>query len=572
MTIHPSEKNMTPEDTSSQKNETSNDVSMPTEPTETNTAQESSTPPSGEKSQGASSLWKKVGIVSGATMLSRILGLLRDMVFGALFSRFATDAFSIAFLIPNLLRRLLAEGIISTAFIPVFTGYAKQEETEKQQTYGAVFVVFSLVLLLFTVLGIVFSPWIVPLFASGFEASKLQFTIELTQLMFPFLFLVGLTSFWVALLNIKHHFAAPALGPVFLNLGIIACAVSLRFFFPESRAVLAMAWGVLVGGVFQLALQIWAARRERIVFHPHWNPKHPAIQETSSLMMPTLLGLGVYQLNLLISNSLASYLPTGSVTYIYYSNRLMELPLGVFAVAFATVNLPTLAAQAESKDWSAFQTTLERGMRGVLFLCIPAAFGLFLLREPIIMTLFQRGRFVAADTLATAQVFGPAAFGLIFAGMLRNLTPAFYAIKDTRTPVQIAGMSLILNASLSVLFGFILDWKATGLTLANTCSTLGSVMLCLYFMQHRFPYTFKLPLWNISLPLLVVSIAMSLVLWAGMYPFLWQSVALLPRLGLLFGLIAVGSGVFALGAWLLNIPEMTAISRRLKQRLRRRSQ
>lgn len=499
-------------------------------------------------------------------MLSRMLGLIRDIVFGALFSRFATDAFSIAFLIPNLLRRLLAEGIISTAFIPVFTGYQQQSETEKQRAYGAVLVVFSMVLLAATVVGIIISPWLVPLFASGFTAPKLQLTIELTQLMFPFLFLVGLTSFWTALLHIRRHFTAPALGPVFLNLGIIGCAVSLRFLFPESRTILAMAWGVLVGGILQLVLQIWMARREHVVMQPHWAPKHPAVQEVTGLMMPTLLGLGVYQLNLLISNSLASYLPTGSVTYIYYSNRLMELPLGVFAVAFATVNLPTLATQAENKAWEDFQQTMERGMRGVLFLCIPAAFGLFLLREPIITILFQHGRFVAADTLATAQVFGPAAFGLIFAGMLRNLTPAFYAIKDTRTPVKIAVISLVLNASLSVFFGFVLRWQATGLTLANTCSTLGSVVVSLYYMQRTFPYSFRLPWWDISRPLLLVSGVMALVLWGGMRPFSWQSQAWWMRVVGLSGLIALGGVTFALGAWWLKIPEMTKLIGKLRRR------
>ncbi len=534
---------------------------------ETTTPQDK--PPS--KPRPASSFWRKIGIVSGATMLSRILGLVRDMVFGALFSRFATDAFSIAFLIPNLLRRLLAEGIISTAFIPVFTGYEDKSEEERQRAYGAVFVVFFITLLGITVLGILLSPWIVRLFASGFSAGKLALTVKLTQWMFPFIFLVSLTSFWVGLLHIRRHFAAPALGPVLLNVGIISCALGLRFLFPQSRIIMAMALGVLLGGVFQLALQVWAARREAITIFPHWDPKHPAIREVVYLMAPTLIGLGVYQLNLLISSSLASFLPTGSVTYIYYSNRLMELPLGVIAVAFATVTLPTLASKAESKEWDSFHKTLEQGIRGVMFLCIPAAFGLFVLREPIIMLLFQRGRFVQADTIATAQVFMPAAFGLIFAGMLRNLTPAFYAVKDTRTPVRIAIISLVLNASLSLLFGFILDMKATGLTLANTCSTIGSMLLSVYYLRHKLPYSFELSLGKLSIPLLIGAGAMTAALWPASTMFNWQTMSLLPRIGVLTGLIALGGSLFLGLSWVLGVQEVTRLTSKVTRRFRKKS-
>lgn len=503
-------------------------------------------------------------------MFSRVLGLVRDMVFGALFSRFATDAFSIAFLIPNLLRRLLAEGIISTAFIPVFTGYESKSEEEKQKAYGAVFVVFFVTLLGITVAGILLAPWIVKLFASGYSAGKLALTVELTQWMFPFIFLVSLTSFWVGLLHIRRHFAAPALGPVLLNVGIISSALGLRFLFPESRMILAMALGVLLGGVLQLALQVVAARREAIKIFPHWDPKHPAIREVLHLMAPTLIGLGVYQLNLLISSSLASFLPTGSVTYIYYSNRLMELPLGVIAVAFATVTLPTLAAKAETQEWDSFHKTMVQGIRGVMFLCIPAAFGLFILREPIITILFQRGRFLQADTLATAQVFMPAAFGLIFAGMLRNLTPAFYAVKDTRTPVLIAVISLVINASLSLLFGFILDMKATGLTLANTCSTIGSMMISVYYLRKRLPYEFNLSLSSISWPLLVGAGIMAAALWPLANMFDWQKLGLLYKMGALGGCIAVGGAIFLVIAWILKVQELTKLTNKLGRRFRRK--
>ena len=517
----------------------------------------------------ARSSWRVVGIVSTATMLSRVLGLVRDMVFGALFSRFATDAFSIAFVLPNLLRRLLAEGIISTAFIPVFTGYEKKSEEEKREAYGAVFVIFFLVLVLVTVLGILLAPLLVQLFAPGFHAGKRLFTIELTQLMFPFIFLVGITSFWVALLHIKHHFTAPALGPVLLNIGIITCALGLRWLFPASQAIKAMALGVLVGGVLQLVLQIWTLQRKHITFTPIWKPSHPAIGEVATLMAPTLLGLGVYQINLLVSRALASLLPAGSVTYIYYSDRLMELPLGVIAVAFATVNLPTLAAKAEAKHWDDFHSTMTSGIRGVLFLCIPAAFGLFMLREPIIMTLFQRGKFTYLDTMQTVHVFAPAAFGLIFAGMLRNLTPAFYAVKDTKTPVFIAFISLALNASFAGLFGFALGLNAMGLTLANACSTLGSVALSLYLLRRKLPYSFSINVPKISMPLLAASGLMTLALWPAVQTFSWNQLTTLTRLFWLGVIVAGGGTVFLAAAWGLKIKEMQQVTRKITRRFRR---
>lgn len=532
---------------------------------------EESTPAPSQESTSAhqKSSLRSIGIVSAATMLSRVLGLIRDMVFGALFSRFATDAFSIAFVLPNLLRRLLAEGILSTAFIPVFTGYEDKTEQEKREAYGAVFVMFFLVLLLVTVLGILLAPWLVHLFAPGFQASKRMFTIELTQWMFPFIFLVGITSFWVALLHIKRHFATPALGPVMLNLGIISCALSLRWLFPASQAIKAMAIGVLVGGVLQLILQIWALQKQHISIIPNWKPSHPAIREVALLMAPTLLGLGVYQLNLLISRALASLLPAGSVTYIYYSDRLMELPLGVIAVAFATVNLPTLAAKAEAQQWDDFHKTMVSGIRGVLFLCVPAAFGLFMLREPIIMTLFQRGKFSYLDTMQTVHVFAPAAFGLIFAGMLRNLTPAFYAVKDTRTPVLIAFVSLILNASLAGLLGFALGLNAMGLTLANACSTLGSVLLSLYLLQKKLPYSFFINVPKISAPLLAASGLMALALWPAVHSFSWNQIGTMARLLWLGALVAGGGAVFVIVAWLLRVEELQHFASKLTRRLRR---
>jgi putative peptidoglycan lipid II flippase len=543
---------------SSSSTQIENSAEKPQEPTV-----EAQKPPPSERSS-----WRIIGLVSAATLLSRILGLVREIVFGALFPRIATDAFSIAQMIPNLLRRLLAEGILSTAFIPVFAGYHQKTKAERGRAYGAVLALFVCVLIAVTVIGILLAPWIVKLFAPGFGDAKLALTIDLTRIAFPFVFLVGLTAFWTALLHTDRHFTTPALGPVLLNLGIIGCALGLRHLFPESHAVASMAVGILVGGLLQLALQIAMLYRRRVHFRLHWEPSHPAIAQVLHLMAPTLLGLGIYQLNLLISKAFASFLPTGSVTYIYYSDRLMELPLGVIAVAFATVNLPMLSSQAENKQWQDFDHTLTSGLKAVIFFCIPASFGMFVLREPIIATLFQRGMFTVQDAIQCAHVFAPATFALIFAGALRNLTPAFYAIKDTRTPVKVALWSLLINITLSALLAFGLNLQAMGLTLANAISTSCSVALTIYYLHHKLPYKPNFQLQSTVLPILCASAAIAFILWpiAGMIK--WYQLSTLMRLFWLCNLIAIGSAAFLLCAWLLRIPHAQRIVAKILRRRR----
>jgi len=528
--------------------------------------------PKEKKSSGL----KTVGIVSLATLLSRILGLVRDMVFAALFSQRAKDAYVIAFTIPNLLRRLLAEGILSTAFIPVFSEYSDKEKEEKLRMYGSVLTLFVLVLLLVVVLGYIFAPVLVKVFAPGFKGEKYELTLYLTRMLFPFIFLVALTSFWVAILNTRRHFTMPALGPVFLNVGIIACALTLKGAFPASKAVAAMAVGALVGGCLQLFLQMWVLFRQGVLFLPRWQPKHPAIREIGLLMLPTLLGMGVYQVNIMIARALSSMLPAGSVTHLYYSDRLMELPLGVIAVAFATVSLPTLSKKAQNEDWSGFHDTLIFGLRGVLFTCIPAGFALFILREPIITVLFQRGLFHYNDTIACAQIFAPAALGLIFVAALRNITPAFYAMKDTRTPVRIAILSLAVNASCAVVLAFGVPWKsfgispAIGLTMANVISTLVSGYVSFVYVQKK-AGTIPLPrIFEGMVKVLWAGAMMALMLWPFTWLLDWQSLSTLWKCFWLGCAVGFGSLVYFWLTWTMKVPECRQVFEKFAKRLRRR--
>lgn len=509
------------------------------------------------KSSSGSKGLGNVGIVGGATILSRILGLIRDMVFVSLFSRVATDAFAVAFTIPNMLRRLLAEGIISTAFIPVFTSLEQKSKEEQEKTYGAVLGSFFAVLLVVTAAGMFLSPWLAKMFAPGFTDDRLALASYLLGLMFPFLFLVGLASFWVAILNTKKHFAAPALGPVMLNIGIISCAFLLSHFFKGDRAIAAMGIGVLAGGVLQLLLQVFTLTKLNVRIRPTWNPTHPVNREIMLLMAPTLLGLGVYQINMMVSRQLASFLAKGSVTYLYISDRLMELPLGVIAVAFATVNLPTLSRQADAQDWPEFRTTIISGIRNVLFFCVPAALGLLALRRPVIALLFERNKFTYEQVLLCAHIFIPATLGLIFIAILRNLTPSFYAYRDTKTPVKIAFVSLLVNAALSGLFAFLLGMQAQGLTLANACSAIVAVVLSFMLLNKRL--NFKASefsfIWELFPKLLAAGGVMAGLLILGESMVDWKTLNTLWRAALLGGMIAVGSGVYFVLIWKLKVKE-----------------
>ncbi len=435
---------------------------------------------------------KSVFSVSIATILSRILGLVRDMLFGSLFNRFSTDAFAVALTIPNVLRRFLAEGILSTAFIPVFTAHREKEPKKLPEIYGSVLSAFAILLIFIVAIGELFAPEIVFLFASGFSSDKFQLTVLLSRIMFPFSLLIGLSAFWTALLQTERHFLAPALGPVLLNIGIIISALTISDLFPEPYRISSMALGVLLGGLLQLLLLIWTAKRLLIQLSLRWNPKHPALREIAKLMLPTLFGLGIYQINILLSRTFASWLPTGSVTYIYYSDRLTELPLGVIAVAFATVNLPALSTAAERKDWNRYRSVFIDGLKSVLFICLAAAIFLFFTRELVISLLFQRGLFTASDVEKCAETFAPAAFGIVWIALLRNLTPAFYAIKDTKTPVLISGISLIFNAGLSLLLAFKLKFGPPGLTAANALSACLTVLLSFAAIKKKVPISLKL--------------------------------------------------------------------------------
>ncbi len=414
---------------------------------------------------------KAAGVVAFYTLLSRILGLVRDMVVARFFGAgLAADAFFVAFRIPNLLRRLFAEGSLTIAFIPVFTEYLHQKSRKDAlELARAVLTLLAMALTLVTVLGLLFAPWLVRVQAFGFGGAgpKYELTVLLTRITFPYIFLVSIVAFFMGILNSLRHFAAPAAAPIFLNVGIIAATVIISPYLSEP--VIALAVGVLIGGVLQILLQIPWLIQKGVSLKPLWNPGHPAVRKIGLLMLPAIYGSAIYQLNQFIGTLLASFLPQGSISWLYYADRLMEFPLGVFAIAISTAVLPSLSAQAAARDFPEFRETLSHAVRLTFFITFPAMAGLMALGQPIIQLFFQRGAFDPFSTAMTTKALFCYALGLWAFSANRVLVSAFYALQDTKTPVKIATMTLLANVGFSLLFMGPL--KHAGLALATSLAS-----------------------------------------------------------------------------------------------------
>ncbi|NIO03152.1 MAG: murein biosynthesis integral membrane protein MurJ [Proteobacteria bacterium] len=423
------------------------------------------------------------GVVGTATLLSRILGYLRDMVIAYFFGAgLETDAFFVAFRIPNTLRRLFGEGSLTVSFIPVFSEYIEhRNEREWRELVNSGFTFLFLLLAIASVLGIGFAPWIARILALGWNTpgkiESLHLAVPLLRVVFPYLFFIGLVALSMGVLNALGHFAAPAIAPSLLNISMIASAFLL--FRHVSPPVMALAIGVLVGGVAQLLFQIPFLMKKGIWFQPSFDFwSNPGIRRIGVLMLPGVMGTAVIQINVFVSQILATFLKTGSVSVLYYSYRLTEFPLGIFAVAVGTAALPSFSRLVTQNRPEEFREAIDFTVRLVLFLTIPAMVGLIVLRVPIIQILFQRGQFDFESTLMTAQALLFYAVGLWAMAGVRVIAPAFYAQQDMRSPVKASILALIGNA----VFGIVLmgPLKHSGLALANSlAATLNFVFLIL---------------------------------------------------------------------------------------------
>jgi putative peptidoglycan lipid II flippase len=437
---------------------------------------------------------RRAGVVGAATMLSRLLGLAREQVMAALFGAgLATDAFNVAFRIPNLLRDLFAEGAMSSAFVPTFTAVRQRDGDDRAWAFGRQLLSTLLVtLLLVCAVGWVLAPQLVRLFAPGFAAvpGKLELTVLLTRVMLPFLPAVALAAAAMGMLNARGSFAVPALAPTMLNLGMIVGGVALipaveRIGQP---AILAMALGVLLGGIGQFVFQLPTLHGLGFRLRLEWPRAHPAVQRVALLMGPAVIGLAATQLNLFVSTLIASLLEQGSVSWLAYAFRLMQLPIGVFGVALATVSMPALAKAAVDQDMTSLKATLSATLRLVFLLTAPAALWLAVMAVPVIALLYQHGRFGAPDTQRTAEALVMYCVGLPAFAAVGVLTRTFYALGDTRTPVRASFVAVALNLGLNLLFiGPLrpLGLGHAGLALATSVTSIANLLQLAWYLRRR---------------------------------------------------------------------------------------
>jgi putative peptidoglycan lipid II flippase len=535
---------------------------------------------------------RAAGVVGALTVLSRVSGLARDVVVGYLFGAgTGADAFFVAYRIPNLLRRLVAEGAATAAFIPIFTGtLATRGRAEADATGRVLGTTMGAVLAAITVLGVLLAGPLVRLFAPGFAATegKLELTVALTRLCFPYIFCIGMVAAAMGILNSLRHFAAPALSPVVMNLVMLATAAALT----PWLGVYSLAAGVLLGGAAQLVSQVPSLRRAGVPLAPRWEPGHPAVARFGALFLPTVFGSAVYQINVLVSTMFASLLPAGSVAYLWYAERLFEFPLGVFAVALGTAALPSFAALAK-RDLGELRETLGFALRLVNLIALPAAVGLALLAEPVTAVLFQRGELTATDARQASVAVRYFALGLWSVASVRVVVPAFYALEDTRTPVAAAAIAFAVNLLAVLLTIGPLDappGSALGAGLAAASRALGVIelrhgglalstslaatvnLVVLGLVLHRRLGGFAWGAWLASgARAAAASLAMVPAVLAVSAGGAWleEGAALAPRLGRLLAAIGAGGAVWALALALLGGPDAAALRALVRARLAR---
>lgn len=413
------------------------------------------------------------------TMVSRIMGFIRDMLIANIFGvSEGTDAFFVAFKIPNFLRRLFAEGAFAHAFVPILTRYqANAEPAELKRFIAKTMGTLAVVQIVLSLLGILTAPFLIAIFAPGFlwENNQFELAVGMLQITFPYLFCISLTAFAGGILNAHHKFAVPAITPVFLNICMIIAAIWLA---PKlAEPIVALAWGVLVAGVVQLVFQLPALHSLGLLSKPRWGFHDPDVKKIIRLMLPAIFGVSVVQINLLIDTLFASFLVSGSVSWLYYSDRLVEFPLGIFGVAISTVILPSLANNHAAENTEAFSKSLDWALKLVLSFGVPATLGLTLLAEPLLSTLFQYNEFTANDVRMATKSLMAFSLGLLAFILIKVLVAGFSARQDTQTPVKYGIYSILANLG----FNFILlvPLAHAGPALATTLAAYLNAILLL---------------------------------------------------------------------------------------------
>jgi putative peptidoglycan lipid II flippase len=515
---------------------------------------------------------RRAGVVATGTLFSRILGAARDAVVAAVFALGATDAFWLAFTIPNALRVLLGEGAVSGAFVPVFTEVRERDGMARaKEFYRNLVGAMAVVLLLVTIVGIAAAPWLVKGYAWGFQrdAALFETTVALTRLLFPYIFLMGISALLMGALYASKRFAAPAFAPALLNISLIAAALLLAPVLVELGwpAIFALAVGALLGGALQIVAQLPSLSKAKLIVRPRVGFDDIYVRKCARLMVPLLAGLGVYQLNVLLSRLFASFLPTGSVSYLYYGQRLAEIPQGMFALAIASAALPSLSEAVAKGDEEEAKRLFRHALRLSLFVAVPATVALAVLAEPAATVFFGRGKYDAAAIQETTRSLVWQASGIWAVASVRTIVPMFHAHNDTRTPVIASAFNLVVFVTLSfVLMG---PMQHAGLAAATTAAAVTQLGALLWLLRRRSGSLGMTELSASALRVLVASAVMGVVVWGAAGFGQWDNGGNDPRNLAVFGVtVLVGLGTYLAVAAALGSPELRDLRSAIRRRVR----
>jgi putative peptidoglycan lipid II flippase len=509
---------------------------------------------------------KSTSVITLATLASRLLGYIRDQRIALLLgTSILSDSFFLAFRIPNLLRRLVAEGSMSASFVPVFSSYQVEQTHEEIWDFAnRLFWTLAVILAIVTVLGMIFAPTIIHLFTMmSNNPAAWNNAVQLNRIIFPFIFFIGLSALCMAILNCYHVFALPAATPAVSNFGVIIFSTALVWKHFESPAV-ALAVGVVFGGMLQFLVQLPQLVRRGMTFKFGVSFSHPGIRKVGRLMLPGVFGLGVAQLNVYVDTIFLTsrHMPDGSVTSLYFADRIMQLVLGSFAVAVATAILPMMSRQAKLLDFDAVKRTLGFSVRIVSFITIPAAIGITLLRQPIVRVLFQHGRFVAESTQLTAWVLGFYAMGLPAISAVKLIVQAFYSTRDTKTPVWAAAGVLALNVALNIVFVMLLfsQLRNGGPALATVIAAYANCAILFVIFRKRYGRIGGKEILVSSGKAFAASAVMGAACWAVVqYAHLGEHVLLSVDAALLAATIGGAAAIYLALTWMFRSVELKEV-------------
>jgi len=539
----------------------------------------------------SSKVARSASVVGIAVLLSRVLGLVRELIFAAFFGAGAVfDAFVTAFRIPNLFRDLFAEGALSAAFVKTFSQKLERDGEKDAWRLASLVITFLLLVVgAVTLLGVLAAPWIVDAIAPGFDAEKKDLSVHMTRIMFPFLMMVTLSAVAMGILNTRGKFGVPALASSFFNIGSIVGGLlvgwlvepafmeeAARAVFTDAsmprdgaaamRAIVGMAVGVMAGGACQFLMQVPSLVKTGFRFTPSVAFRDPGLRDVLVLMGPAVLGIAAVQINVFVNTNFASRLEDGAVSWLNYAFRLMQFPIGIFGVAIATATLPSIARSAARQNPREFGETLTASLRLALFLTIPSAIGLIVLGVPIIALVYERGSFTAGDSLETAGALAYYAIGLIGYSLIKILAPAFYALDDARTPARVSVLSIVTNIVLCWLLVGPLGHR--GLALSTATVATANALLLLFLLKGKGA---QIPIRSLAFATLRIGIAsgvLAVTCWfaMGQLSAVFSGEHLGARSAVVFGSMAVGGVAFFVSCAVLRVEEMRRLGSLLRSR------